>query len=120
FAFAFWWYRRMFNHVCYFIAVQRPDRTPLKNPGAAIALCLLIPGALQLLFRVLGLHSEDALWVSAALFPIGLSIAFYLLLSFRNRAARAIANDADYPQLTQATSKAIGIKPSTKFLEPSS
>lgn len=119
FIFGFWWYRRMFSHVCRFVAAHRPDEMPIKNPGGAIALCLLIPGALQLLFRALGLQSEYALWVSAALFPIGLSIAFCLFLSFRNKVTWMIADDADYPQLTQATSRAIGIKPSTNPLERS-
>jgi hypothetical protein len=119
FIFGFWWYLRMFRQVCRFVAEQCPDLPAPMNPGGAIALVLLLPGTLQLLLHVLGIYSECVLWFSETLFPIGLAAAFYILLSFRNKVIRLLADDTDFPRLAQASPKETGIMPSDRLCEHS-
>jgi hypothetical protein len=116
----FWWYRRMFDQICRFVAEQAPQRRPPMNPGGLIALALLTPGAIQLLLRATGFPLDAFIWVSEALFPVGLAVAFCLLLSFRNSIAQLLAHDAEFPKLTQGSPKEIGIMPSADRLETSS
>lgn len=113
FILGFWWYRRMFNQICSFVKEQRDDQMAPANPGSLIALFLLAPGALQLLLRAMGLPMEYAIWVSEALFPIGLVASFCLLYSFRNRVARLLANDADFRKLAHSNLKEIGTESSS-------